>query len=274
MKKILALILSVVMLLSVMPVAYAERATFSPEVEEFLELRVKLFILRNGNIYEDGKSYRDISSFMESYKKADNEFDSYGYCDKYHNAYEVGAPVYYELQDSEFLETVPVFTRIYQPVCDMYEELVANGEIIVVVDTYEFYKLYFELWDHYDPNAEFNYINYDKYSEVLSEADIGSDQCLSATTQAEFDAGLEKIKPYYDLLINCLNGNHPYGEYISNNDATEEADGTKTATCDFCGATDTVVDEGSQLVKEPASFFEMLIALIKAFFEKIFSIFG
>lgn len=78
------------------------------------------------------------------------------------------------------------------------------------------------------------------------------------------------------MLINCLDGNHPYGEYISNNDATEEADGTKTATCEFCGATDTVIDEGSKLVKEEEnlSFFARLIALIKAFFERIFSIFG
>lgn len=44
---------------------------------------------------------------------------------------------------------------------------------------------------------------------------------------------------------------HKWGEYISNNDATYESDGTKTATCSVCGATDTVVDEGSQLKKEP-----------------------
>lgn len=44
---------------------------------------------------------------------------------------------------------------------------------------------------------------------------------------------------------------HKWGEYISNNDATYDADGTKTATCSVCGATDTVVDEGSQLVRDP-----------------------
>jgi hypothetical protein len=44
---------------------------------------------------------------------------------------------------------------------------------------------------------------------------------------------------------------HKWGEYISNNDATYDSDGTKTATCSVCGATDTVVDEGSQLKKEP-----------------------
>lgn len=44
---------------------------------------------------------------------------------------------------------------------------------------------------------------------------------------------------------------HNFGEYISNNDATYDADGTKTAVCTRCGAKDTVIDEGSKLVKEP-----------------------
>lgn len=40
---------------------------------------------------------------------------------------------------------------------------------------------------------------------------------------------------------------HSWGEYVSNNDATTEADGTKTATCGVCGEKDTVIDEGSKL---------------------------
>ena len=38
---------------------------------------------------------------------------------------------------------------------------------------------------------------------------------------------------------------HTYGEYVSNNDATCTADGTKTAKCVRCDATDTVTDTGS-----------------------------
>lgn len=41
--------------------------------------------------------------------------------------------------------------------------------------------------------------------------------------------------------------NHSWGEYTSNNDATYTADGTKTAKCSSCEATDTVADEGSKL---------------------------
>ena len=41
---------------------------------------------------------------------------------------------------------------------------------------------------------------------------------------------------------------HSFTDYVSNNDATCEEDGTKTAECDNgCGKTDTVTDEGSKL---------------------------
>ena len=41
---------------------------------------------------------------------------------------------------------------------------------------------------------------------------------------------------------------HKFTKYVSNNDATCQADGTKTAECDYgCGTTDTVADEGSKL---------------------------
>lgn len=38
---------------------------------------------------------------------------------------------------------------------------------------------------------------------------------------------------------------HSFGDYIYNDDATTEKDGTKTATCSVCGATDTVTAEGT-----------------------------
>ena len=45
----------------------------------------------------------------------------------------------------------------------------------------------------------------------------------------------------------CETLGHTFKEYVSNNDATCEADGTKTAKCAYCDATDTIVDEGSAL---------------------------
>ena len=50
---------------------------------------------------------------------------------------------------------------------------------------------------------------------------------------------------------NCTNCGvsctHDWGEYVSNQDATCKADGTKTAECDICGKKDTVTDTGSKL---------------------------
>ena len=43
---------------------------------------------------------------------------------------------------------------------------------------------------------------------------------------------------------------HSFTNYISNNDATYDSDGTKTAKCDHCDATDTIPDPGSKLVRE------------------------
>lgn len=39
---------------------------------------------------------------------------------------------------------------------------------------------------------------------------------------------------------------HSFGEYVYNDDATTEKDGTRTATCSVCGATDTVTAEGTK----------------------------
>ena len=41
---------------------------------------------------------------------------------------------------------------------------------------------------------------------------------------------------------------HSFGEYVSNNDATTKADGTKTRECSVCGYKDTVTDEGSKII--------------------------
>ena len=43
MKKLLALILSVIMVLSIMPIAYAQRATYSPEIEEYIENYIRVY---------------------------------------------------------------------------------------------------------------------------------------------------------------------------------------------------------------------------------------
>lgn len=134
-------------------------------------------------------------------------------------------------------------------------------------------------------NNRIQNFNSDKFNNIKDEFEIARDKVnkiLVASlagdcctyTQDDFDAAMGPVKTYVNLVFACLDGDHPYGEYISDNNATEDADGTKTATCEFCGATDTIVDEGTKLPKEEASFFEMIFDLIKDFFELIFSMFA
>ena len=47
---------------------------------------------------------------------------------------------------------------------------------------------------------------------------------------------------------------HSFGDYVSNNDATTEADGTKTRECSVCGYKDTVTDEGSKIIVPESVF--------------------
>ncbi len=42
---------------------------------------------------------------------------------------------------------------------------------------------------------------------------------------------------------------HKFGEYVSDGNATYDADGTKTRTCEYCGAKETIADEGSKLIR-------------------------
>ncbi len=41
---------------------------------------------------------------------------------------------------------------------------------------------------------------------------------------------------------------HSFGDWVSNNDATTEEDGTKTRECGVCGYKETVIDEGSKII--------------------------
>ena len=263
MKKLLSFVLAVIMLLSVMPVAYAKLATYSPEMEQYIKDYKKINAYLS-DVYETPEQKSEASNIIH---KAIGETSDPG----------VGY---------EYTEEFAAFHKCLKKGIDEVEKKIADGEIVIVIDTYEYWDMFLnfaggflhqsaeeqkELMDRVEK------FNSEKYINAKSEADIGAEilsKMEGDITQAEFDAAMEKMKPLYNLYVACLDGNHPYGEYISDNNATEEADGTKTATCEFCGATDTILDEGTKLPKEEAaSFFEMLFDLIKDFIDIIFSLF-
>ena len=51
---------------------------------------------------------------------------------------------------------------------------------------------------------------------------------------------------------------HSFTNYIPDNNATYEKDGTKTAQCDHCDATDTIPDPGSRLVFLPGEYYKVI----------------
>lgn len=67
------------------------------------------------------------------------------------------------------------------------------------------------------------------------------------TSQAQANVLRDDLHELYDWLHPCLSGEHRWGGYNSNNDATCTVDGTKTANCIYCINTDTVADTGSVL---------------------------
>lgn len=254
-KKILSMLLAVIMLLSVMPVAYAERATYSPELEQYIEFWIKVESYRN-NKYESEadreelfKIFADKSSDLE-----DSGLEEIPLGD-------TGVILYDDIYNKDIdMEAIALFNDVMQPAIDEIESKIASGEIGVGINTYEFWKLYGGMFAYYDDvliDDMFNEIqttNSEFYQNLKAEIDE-KNYSLSPPegfgNQTEYDAFIDNIfRPFCTRWFNCLDGNHIYGEYISNNDATEEADGTKTATCEFCGATDTVIDEGSKLVSE------------------------
>ncbi len=82
----------------------------------------------------------------------------------------------------------------------------------------------------------------DEYSVVLSHTEGAAATCQAAQTCTVCGTELDAIK------------DHSLGEYVSDNNATCEADGTKTASCVYgCGLTDTITDEGTKKAHTPGA---------------------
>ena len=85
--------------------------------------------------------------------------------------------------------------------------------------------------------------------------DVVSEECTvtSRTTATCTSDGVTIYTAEYDgktdtKTVDTPATGHAFTDYVSNNNATCTADGTKTAKCDYgCGATDTIADEGSKL---------------------------
>lgn len=261
MKKILSILLAVIILLSVLPVAFASK-----------------------------NSVKD--AFIEEYIKN---------CTYRYNLYGLNRPgitpilltdTFQELLRTNDEENMIIFTKEMKEQNSIVEEKIVRGELTVTVDTSDFIKAYIELAAiTSDPLKMEMFIeikerNLELFSEVSADGELLDNfyeegesgtqteyyAILASRTQAEFDAIVERTLCTYRLVVKHLKGDHDFVEYISDNDTTEESDGTKTAICEFCGATDTIIEE-SNLVNEPTSFAEKIVEFFKNLFKKIITFF-
>ncbi len=277
MKKILSLALSLIMLLSVMPVAYAAEKTVK---EAYIDECLK-FCVYMSNVYEP----RSFGNYVLELLGTD--------------VYDLSRGVIEENEDE-----LPGDTIKLKDMNSEIEEKLAKGEAVIVTDSSDLIKpivLINALFYNDDIDDFFQNVLSDELYKEMKESESQAFKVLeNGGTQAEFDVAVEKFYNIQMATIKHLNGSHNYeayenmgdgthkaecwlcekteisahtfSVYVSNNDATEEADGTKTATCDFCDATDTVIDEGSKLGKT-GSFFDMIITFFKSLIDKILSLF-
>lgn len=288
MKKLLALILSVVMLLSVMPMAFAiEESLMDAYVGEIIKLYTYY-----ANSYEP-----------QSFKK---------YIEDNYMTFVMGPDSPADQWYAKNEEEIPAKYERIKEINAEIEGRIADGEATVIVDTSAYLNAYISYICFARDNEEtvekiLDYVLDSEFYEIVCIDDYKVMEFIrnGCASQAEFDAVATNPILFYELVVKHALGEHDFGEYISNNDATEEADGTKTATCDFCGTTDTVVDEGTKLEtnddtdnsendddidnsnddinnsenndgnkEENLSFFARFFASIKEFFTKILSVFG
>lgn len=239
-KKILSMLLAVIMLLSVMPFSFSAEAKLSYEAQEHIDAFAKMLSYER-NLYDFGGWLGHLDLPVQNpFGDIRIRYPDYVITSNY-------------LEDSANAEAVSEGTKMYKAAIKETEDYLKKIKIPVVIDTYEFYKYSVKLKAFYDNNDFVSFVENNKNAEKIYEAISFIDEAdalytyENIKTQVEFDACWKRACPVLDLVFNCFDGNHLYGEYISNNDATEEADGTKTATCEFCGATDTVIDEGSKI---------------------------
>ena len=288
MKKVLSIVLALILLLSVTPVVSAADVS---QREAYIAEAKKSFVYTS-SAYGSVDVFNEI---FEAYSKVVSEEDF---------------DITKEWID-ENEERLPVVTAKLKAVSSDIEAKIASKEITVVIDATDFLENYCNAFAYYDfedvenlvENADEKLLDkardsYDAAFEIIEKGNTEPE----SVSQAQFDEIAVDFIAFYKAIEYCLaekhnctvwtaaeNGKHSsvcdfcgdlcveehlYGEYVSNNDATEEADGTKTAVCEKCGEESTVTDEGSQLVKEPATFIEKLIEFIKNLFAKIFAIFG
>ena len=236
----------------------------------------------NGYFYEDGTSYLPYD-FTESFKYkliysdgTDETLYSYELYEKgididyiryegevytydYENFFESGnQPVVIETNSIGEFESTIYVTSYTEYVSDLnavrdYKDMTISYEDEetktyfwrLIPDDTNAYEFYSSDWE--EIYSEFTLFDAD--NKIVDRSDdgwclkAGQEYCLRVTYWYEEDC-------YGDVVFHLepyREHEHTYSNYIYNNDATTEADGTKTRTCTVCEHKETVTAEGTKL---------------------------
>lgn len=320
--KVLSLILAIVMIVSMMPMAFAYSYDYEAWMNAYLD-----FLVNTSNVYDaadEELTASDVSMAVYMlYADALNKVQA-AYPD-----YDVYNAFGYSERLEEMPEVANALTVALNEASAKLEKSIADGTFTVVIDTSKVIPVYYApFYLTNDEDKIFAFIEGLPAEKVAAaeESAIKSDEILVAAiegekvyTQDDYDEAAAAMVEFYTCVLNCLTQTHNidkfvvnssdnskhfgvcslcgieidephrYGIYVPNNDATTEADGTKTAVCVDCGVTDTKVDEGSKLEKEEEkteedktendktegeekeelSFFESIAKMFTDFFESI-----
>lgn len=221
-KKIWSLVLAVLMVVSVMPMAMA--ADFS--VSDF-NAAMTDFNIYTSNVYEDDENAAMAVLYLYAEKLTP-------VMEKYPDL---------DFGDVEVMKANPEagyeYTVAFNEATALIEEAIAEGTIVVLIDTSKAISAYYLASDYSEEEIE---AIMDKIPADLvaaaEESLMACDEIMCAEdptvyTQADYDEASAGMISFYTQLYNCLGGVHDCGAKKDN------GDNTHTAVCEFCQAEET-----------------------------------
>lgn len=226
MKKIFSLLLAIIMIVSIMPMAFATEFDHDAYIDASSKVSAYMF-----NLYASD----EVSSSSEKFLSNIFYVGNVGYA---------VANFYPELKDSSDVEVLKVnpeagnaVTAAYQEAVKYFEDQIASGTYIIQIDASKFAVAVELPVATYGTKKVENLIakvpidmtnkanDADaKYMEILCSEDA------SSYTQAQFDSDMAFAIEYWNMVYDCLGGKHSVG----NNSVTNNNDGTHSYVCYFC----------------------------------------
>lgn len=265
-KKILAVLLAVIMMLSVTPMALAD-GTDAKEI--YLNAMVRYYTLGT-NIYE-GVGVLEISPVLD--EALDNIKAKYNIDEEFrvHTGNDFVA---------KYPEAAMEYAEVLNEFSDNIDKFVENQGWEIRVSACELVEAYFQMSLSCDLETIEDFLNsipretLDRYYEKMAPySDLTNNPVeFFNCTQAEYDEASVAVIEFYNNIKDCLDNEHDYGA------PTNSDKDCHTLVCDFCGETLSVEHtyENGECVcgaTEGEDLFDALFDLLNMLFELIISLF-